>query len=236
MTFALVSSPVIAFVPRTESGASGPPYLHWAQDELNHDCGPNSPTGTWNSCTVGVTYGSLYYTGWQATALTAARRWNAYDGQYLRLDFSYDASSGTTNVSLEQRDLGQFNPAGKNDLGETYSSYYIATGAFLNTGAGSSIYINSDQTIPFCTVNDSGCPDSNHFSLEHVMTHELGHALGMDHPYPGPLQPSVMECDLQTGETEFNKIDDQNGEYYLYSGHPADFGSPGAPPKCTAGS
>lgn len=63
-----------------------------------------------------------------------------------------------------------------------------------------------------------------------VIMHELGHGLGLHHPVPGPYANAVMQCFEALGESERRLTDDQNGQFWLYGGHPSDFGSPGSVP------
>lgn len=78
------------------------------------------------------------------------------------------------------------------------------------------IRINSNPTVPWCTVLDAGCPDGNHYALRTAMGHELGHALGLTHPVVGSFVNILMECKIGKGENQLVATDDHNGVIYHY--------------------
>lgn len=222
LTFASVSHRALAF------RLIGP---YWQHDENGGGCGPaayNPPITSWNACVINVYLSNLTVSGWPQSANQAASKWNLYDSTYGRQDFSYDTlvpPVGQRQVSLYQSDLGGPDKNGITELGTTSWRY---SGTEMTSGI---IQINTDSTISWCTVNDSGCPSSTQFPVEETMSHELGHALGLNHPvYHDGL--TVMQCNHDPGELTLLGADDVSGESYLYSGHASDFGSPGSDPGC----
>jgi hypothetical protein len=145
-----------------------------------------------------------------------------------RQDFVYvedgRTSANNAGVQVDAGDLGGPNSSGAIVLASTTWSYYPAP---YNALYQVFITVNTNGSIPWTT---SGQPSSSELDMISAIMHELGHGLGLNHPVRGPNANAVMECFLGYGESVRSQADDQNGEFWLYSGHPSDFGSPGNVP------
>jgi hypothetical protein len=229
--FMAISGVATASFVNTLSVAAGPGFSVegsvWGVDENGVPCGNIAGASllVWNACRVGFyTTGTLNsLPNFQSNAYTAADRWTFYDSSRNLLDFQYDLgrSNGSAVVSMDVADLGGPHPDGITTIGLTYMT---ANGGFFRSA---SIVMTTHSTVTWCY---SGCPMAGAVTLVEAMEHELGHALGLDHPVHGTFGGSVMQCVQAGNEATYIQPDDQNGEAYLYSNHGSDFGSPHAKP------
>ena len=210
----------------------------WKYDHLFNPCGPFSGGGTsndgvsilWNPCVVGIGFDQSVanMADWEATAGQSAGEWYAYDSSRGHVVFNYLINAVGTGVVIEATDLGTPNAQGQVILGETpVSSLYDGSNERAIDGAA--VEVNNNSGVIWCTYDETNCPSTS-YVLQQTIVHELGHALGLTHPVTGPNMPYVMECVAVYLENEAVQSDDRNGQMWLYSGHPSDFGSPGAIP------
>lgn len=234
---------LLAFVALTPASVGAfavyPDQARWFYDGNHIPCGPSS-AGIWNPCQVSFTYDASVTVrpGWAQTANQGASQWRTVDGNGL-LDFNYvyfDYSSDIVRanvlpaqVRLVAADLGQLDQQGNGRLGGTDLLRNPGTNAF----SSAYIQMNSNLTVPWCTVLDSGCPDASHLALQTAMIHELGHALGLTHPVIGSFSGVVMECKIGYGENQLVGADDRNGVLYHYGS--LSIGPPGATVSCAQG-
>lgn len=196
----------------TPANAFAIEWHQWQHDEYGNGCGPGY--FPWRGCTIGVQLTGNITTraGWQVTAINASDYWYMYDSSMSRLDFQYDVGSSHDQVTVDATDLGGYNSQGRILLGYT-NYYWDGTGQLTFA----SIQINTNAAANWCVDNiGQQCGTSNQF-LRHSVGHELGHALGLNHPVQGPYSV-LMECTQWTGEYSNVQTDDRNGENFLYSG------------------
>ncbi len=129
---------------------------------------------------------------------------------------------------MDAVDLEYTNPNnGIQTIGQATPTFYLGN---PNQLISVHIDISTNTTVNWCTSDMAGCPSSTQIMMDHTIAHELGHGMGLQHPVNGPNQYAVLECVQSTGEGTSVQADDTNGQMYLYSGHPTDFGSPGSIP------
>jgi len=193
----------------------------WTSDEYSNPCGQGSAFLWWprHPCVIGMFGTSELYShpGWADTMKSAASGWteSSSDG----LDFKYDTATPVNDqVQVDSADLGGYNSHGVIVLGQ--SAWF----AFFGNMVAVTDTMNTNGAISWCTVDMSGCPTSSQFNLREAMDHEMGHALGLDHPTQGPNSWAVMQCTQATGETTYVQTDDYNGEKHIYED-----GAPGTP-------
>lgn len=107
------------------------------------------------------------------------------------------------------------------DFGFSSSALAVTIFAF-NTRTrligGGDIFINCDDIRGMWDVLDSSSPDASKYDLQNTITHEIGHFVGLGHPYSDGRETSTMYYSASGGETSKRELseDDINGVNYLY--------------------
>jgi hypothetical protein len=107
------------------------------------------------------------------------------------------------------------------DYGFSTSALAVTLFAFsTNTRlvAGGDIFLNCDDMAGIWDIIDPANPDQSKYDIQNTITHEIGHLIGLGHPYADGRQSSTMFYSAATGETSKRELsqDDINGINYLY--------------------
>ena len=120
--------------------------------------------------------------------------WNQHSGESATLHYNFDSSMSATYRALAQKALAAWSAVANltfiEDTGNHH--FYDSSISFREaplSGKG------GDAGIPFggnthigVTINSIGGND------EQVFLHEIGHALGLKHPFDGPIMLPKNEC------------------------------------------
>lgn len=211
----------------------------WDGDGTNQCGSTTAKLGTFRPCDVGFYYdSSITSRGWDAAVRAAAYDWCYHNdpNHGNQPDFCWEDVSnggGTAGADISAADLGGAGANGSIVLGQDYNTAQFVAGYWvlthndsltnaqvqLNDNAAATWYVNSgtSYTVP-----------SNSWDFQTNAMHELGHALGLNHPTQfdsGPGTP-VMACELYAGVYNHGSADDINGELWLYGGENSQWGSP----------
>ena len=99
-------------------------------------------------------------------------------------------------------------------LGVTWFAYNLAERRLV----GADIFLNGDNITHPWAIVDPAAPLPSEYDLENTLTHEIGHFVGLAHPYQDGRSESTMWFAATVGETLKRTLetDDINGVTYLY--------------------
>lgn len=185
---------------------------------------------------------------WIGVAGRAFMRWSSVPGSYLTcLQAEGDgAAAGVVTLDLPlgpsrfspfrsladgrtgpPRDDGYLNVVVCVDAGWT-DDYGFSSGALAITQygfdptsrrlVGADVYLNCDSVRLPWAVLDPLNPDQEAFDVENTLVHEVGHFVGLAHPYAEGRETSTMWYMASPGETTKRTLspDDADGLRYLY--------------------
>ncbi len=99
-------------------------------------------------------------------------------------------------------------------LGVTWFAYELSKRRII----GADIFINGDTNANPWDILDPQNPAADRYDLENTLTHEVGHFIGLAHPYKDGRHDSTMYFAATVGEVRKRdlEVDDINGVTYLY--------------------
>lgn len=222
--------PVIAAGPASGFAVTkaGTYKVKWGTDVDGVPCGA-IPVPVYRTCTTKYAYSSAVSAraGWAPAVSAAAGNWcHTYDASrsyalvYCYYDYTPDGGVAGHGVGVGALNLGGPAADGSITLGLTdYGSLIVDS---LDPGWADMstpfISINTNSSITwYANANASYTVPSGSNDLQTTLTHELGHALGLDHPSKGPSTTGpVMQC-FQAAGWNHGKTDDFTGATYIYS-------------------
>jgi hypothetical protein len=206
-------------------------------------CGKHGPSVPWVGCGVYVIEDPDFTThGWTQARLTAESLWDVFDtstgkassGELL---WEYINCPWPCNVGFNQNNepravlVNTSDHGGPVDVINDFDTYCVLAETSFNANDGngkilaSLVWVN---TISHCNIDYhiDGTVSESEVNLTRLMTHELGHALGLDHAPGGQMQSGESGQPTFTGLSgdDHTLTDgDRYGINYLYSSHPNDF-------------
>ena len=99
-------------------------------------------------------------------------------------------------------------------LGVTWFAYNLSERRLV----GADIFLNGENVTHPWGIVDPAAPLPTEYDLENTITHEVGHFIGLAHPYADGRIDSTMYFAATVGETHKRSlaVDDINGATYLY--------------------
>lgn len=229
----------------TSSPATGFSSLgqEWDSDGTNQ-CGNTTamtPLLTYRPCNILFSYdSSITSRGWDAVVRGGAYNWcyhsDPYQGNHS--DFCWEDGTyigGNIGAYVSAGDMGQNADgswvAGTDSNVATQTQWSVIT--HNNTISYADVQLNTNSKIPwYVNANSSYTVPASSFDLQTTVSHEMGHALGLNHPQHddyGSTDP-VMSCVQHLGMYNHTSTDDAHGQLWLYGGENSAWGSPQASP------
>jgi hypothetical protein len=227
------------------------PALAWSSLREEFDNDPSGQCGNTTAMTIGLSYKSCYpgfaydtsitSRGWQSYVRAGAYDWCYHSDPYHggTEDFCWEDYTGSAKSNIASTvsaaDLG-YNADGSFTLGD--DSNTAGPTPFINTTGNDTIIsakirVNSNSHVPwYKNAGTSYTVPSGDIDMQTTLTHEFGHALGLDHPTTtdsGPGTP-VMACFENYGIYNHGSADDVNGMFWHYGGENSHWGSPKTSP------
>lgn len=204
--FTLTSIPVtgVAFVRETANGGA-PAFWPDAQTPLNLQlgCPPNSPLPVWGPC-------------WDDAAKDAAQRWQPAS---TRFRFLTPPPTSASPCGTDGRQTLAFQPS---FCGAAFGGAVAVTAYYINSTTGELIEADTlfDANRSWTTypgpVRTDGVGNVI-YDFHRVVTHELGHVLGLDHPDDfGQTVEAIMN--RRVSNTDTTQADDLAGVSAIYPG------------------
>ncbi|MDI7278015.1 MAG: hypothetical protein QME94_18705 [Anaerolineae bacterium] len=146
--------------------------------------------------------GASYYVNWSTipgnisanaaqTAIAASfATWEAESGVQLR----YAGPTSATGSKYDGQNVVVWARTRKGAIAITYTWYYASTGqvAEVDTVMNSSHPWLVDQpSVPGASVDDS-CGNYDYYDVQNILTHEIGHWMGLDDLYSDPEEDLTM--------------------------------------------
>ena len=136
---------------------------------LNPDSVPAS-VGQSNLATIS----SLSFGNWQ----------NAGNG---KVNFARGSNTSVSRKSFDGKNIIAWGRTSGSALGVTYTWYYPSTGLVAETDT----ILNKKFSWSW-SGNNGGCADSNSYDAQDILTHELGHWMGLDDEYTSNFIDNTM--------------------------------------------
>lgn len=143
------------------------------------------PSGSWG---YQLNVGSVPFSVGQGNLETIV---NAGFNQYTsasgnKVTFAMGANTSVNRARLDGRNIISWGKASSGTLGVTYIWYYTSTGLTAE------IDTIMNNRYKWSWSNSNVCADNLTYDAQNIMTHELGHWLGMDDEYTSPFVNNTM--------------------------------------------
>lgn len=217
-------------------------HAAWQTDQSGGYCGLGAGHVPYThvQCNVRFVYtGTVSALGWDGATRGGAGAWCAgLDSDFNnQIDFCWEdytnrGGLGTPGgANVDAVDLGGRSPqTGIISLANTSWSYNYVPASDIARMVYTRTRINTNALLTSASLNENASCRGNYpewwwgsdtfsscrYDMEETIAHELGHALGLDHPQKGPYGTSVVQCVQALGESSKVQTDDLNGVRYLY--------------------
>lgn len=140
-----------------------------------------------------------------------------WDGK-ISVSFGNGGSTSVKRASNDGQNIIAWNRLSRNTLGATYIWYNSATKTVVNVDT----IMNSRHpwawTNPNSTDPDQNCSNPNSYDAQNILTHELGHWVGLDDLYGSADEDNTMYGYGAKGELKKDTLEtgDVNGAQSIY--------------------
>lgn len=130
-------------------------------------------------------------------AKDAFGRWTAASGN--KVNFTKGANTGVAKAGYDHKNIIAWGKAPASALGVTYTWYYTATKEVAEVDTIMNVKFPWSWT-PYNSQNL--CADKNSYDAQDILTHELGHWIGLDDEYTEEYVNNTMYGYGSKGETD----------------------------------
>lgn len=116
-----------------------------------------------------------------------------------KINFANGANVTVNRANFDSKNIIAWGRTSNNTLAVTYTWYYTASGLVAETDT---IF---NRNLPWAWANNT-CPSSNSYDVQDILTHELGHWMGLDDEYTGEFVDNTMFGYGSKGEIKKNTL------------------------------
>lgn len=117
-----------------------------------------------------------------------------------KVAFARGADTAVSRQAYDQKNIIAWGRTSGSALGVTYVRYYTSTGQVVDVDT------IMNKKFPWKWSNSSSCAVPTAYDAENILTHELGHWLGMDDEYDAAYQHNTMFGYGSKGEVKKNTL------------------------------
>lgn len=117
-----------------------------------------------------------------------------------KVTFTQGANTTVARQAYDGRNIIAWGRTSGTALGVTYIRYYTATGQVVDVDT------IMNKKFPWQWSNSSSCAESTAYDAENILTHELGHWLGLDDEYAAAYIDNTMYGYGAKGEVKKNTL------------------------------
>lgn len=117
-----------------------------------------------------------------------------------KINFVQGSSTTLNRARLDNKNIISWGRTSNGTLGVTYVWYYTATGLTAE------IDTIMNNRYKWSLSNDMACADNASYDAKNIMTHELGHWLGLDDEYTASFNDNTMFGYGSLGEVKKNTL------------------------------
>lgn len=117
-----------------------------------------------------------------------------------KVTFNRGADTTATRQAYDGKNIVTWGRTNGSALGVTYIRYYTSTGQVVDVDT------IMNKKFPWKWSNSNMCAESTAYDAENILTHELGHWVGMDDEYDTAYQHNTMYGYGDKGEVKKNTL------------------------------
>ena len=192
------SSPVMACSPDEDSLAVVDPTGWKLPSNWSYNLNPSSVPSSVGSSSLAP------------MALDAFSKWQDASGQ--KVIFSQGSNNSATRQAYDGKNIIAWGRVGGSALAVTYTRYYASSGQVVDVDT---IF---NKKFPWSYSGNPLCADTLKYDAGNVLTHELGHWLGLDDHYTNDYLENTMYGYASKGEAKKYTLTsgDKSGTYSIY--------------------
>jgi len=114
--------------------------------------------------------------------------WQNTEIETANVNLKYEGSTTLTRKALDGKNIVTFGSTSGSALGVTYTWYYPSTGMAVETDT----ILNKKFTWSWTPYLPDACPNVNTYDAQNILTHELGHWLGLNDHYTVDFANNTM--------------------------------------------
>lgn len=148
------------------------------------------PAGEWkyfvNSASAPLSVGSYRF---YDLTLTSFDTWRAgTEISPAGVNMKYAGNTTLTGKRLDGKNIVAFGSASGSALGVTYTWYYPSTGLAVETDT----ILNKKFAWSWAPYSATACPNMNAYDAQNILTHEIGHWIGLNDHYTTSFANNTM--------------------------------------------